>query len=189
MVLIMERWFPIETKRLLLREYALTDEADVHEYASDALVPRYDSWGPNTPADTHEHFGRRMAEQRKWPRDDVTLVAELRREAKVIGSVRLWAVDEGNRTAEIGYTFNRRYWNNGYATEAASALLERAFRAMKMHRVIATCDARNVGSWQVMEKIRMRREGHFLRDKLQKGEWRDTYLYAILGDEWMERQA
>lgn len=57
---------------------------------------------------------------------DVTLVAQLRTEHKVIGSVRLWTADAANRTAEIGYTFNRRYWSNGYATEAASALLERA---------------------------------------------------------------
>lgn len=183
----MERWFPVETKRLLLREYVLADEADVHEYAGDPLVSRYDTWGPNTPDDTHEHLNRRMAEQREWPRDDVTLVAQLRREGKVVGSVRLWTVDEANRTAEIGYTFNRRYWNNGYATEAASAFLECAFRTLKMRRVIATCDTRNVGSRRVMKKIGMRREGRFLRDKLQKGEWRDTFLYAILADEWMGR--
>ncbi|HET9096054.1 MAG TPA: GNAT family N-acetyltransferase [Candidatus Baltobacteraceae bacterium] len=142
----MERWFPIETKRLRLREYVPTDEANVHEYACDPLVARYDSWGPNTAAQTHEHFSRRMAEQRKWPRADVTLVAELRREAKVIGSVRLWTVDEANRTAEIGYTFNRRYWNNGFATEAAAPLLDRAFHSLRMHRVIGTCDTRNAGS-------------------------------------------
>lgn len=184
----MERWFPVETQRLLLREYAPADEADVHEYASDPLVPQYDSWGPNSAAQTHEHLRRRIAEQRNWPREDVTLVAQLRHEAKVIGSVRLWTVDKANRTAEIGYTFNRGYWNNGYATEAASALLERAFHALNMHRIIATCDTRNVGSWRVMEKVGMRREGHFLCDKLQKGEWRDSFFYAVLGNEWAEHR-
>jgi RimJ/RimL family protein N-acetyltransferase len=119
-----------------------------------------------------------------WPRDDVTLVADLRENRKVIGSARMWIVDEPNRIAEIGYTFNRRYWNNGYATEAASALLQRAFTVLNVHRVVATCDTRNVGSRRVMEKLGMRREAHFLRDRLQKGEWRDTYLYAILYDEW-----
>ncbi|MGZ3548939.1 MAG: GNAT family N-acetyltransferase [Vulcanimicrobiaceae bacterium] len=183
---VIERWFPIETEGLLLREFTLADEMDVHEFASDPLVPRYDNWGPNTPDETHEFLSRKMAEQQNWPRNDVTLAADLRHERKVIGSVRLWIVDEANRIGEIGYTFNRRYWNNGYATEAASALLGRAILALNMHRVIATCDTRNVGSWHVMEKIGMRREGHFLRDKLQKGEWRDTYLYAILAEEWLE---
>jgi len=39
----MERWFPIFTERLILREYTLADEDDIYEYASDPLVPQYDS--------------------------------------------------------------------------------------------------------------------------------------------------
>jgi [ribosomal protein S5]-alanine N-acetyltransferase len=185
----MERWFPIATTRLLLREFDPSDEADLHEYASDPAVPRYDFWRACTAEETHERLTRHIAEQAQWPRDDVTLAAQLRQEGKVIGSVRLWIGDAENSTAEIGYTFNRRYWNSGYATEAASALLERAFVALKAHRVVATCDTRNTRSWRVMEKIGMRREAHFLRDKLQKGEWRDTFLYAILADEWSAQRS
>ncbi|MGZ3575284.1 MAG: hypothetical protein ACXVA3_08390 [Vulcanimicrobiaceae bacterium] len=32
---------------------------DVHEFASDPLVPRYDNWGPNTPDETHEFLSRK----------------------------------------------------------------------------------------------------------------------------------
>lgn len=184
-----ERWFPIETERLLLREYTVDDEAAVHEFASDPLVPRYDSWGPNTARQTREHMLRHIEEQRIWPRDDVSLVAQLRTERKVIGSVRLWVVDTENRCAELGYTFNRSYWRNGFATEAASALLAVAFRELNLHRVAATCDTRNTGSWRLMEKIGMRREGHFMRDKFQKGEWRDSFLYAMLDEDWRFRYA
>jgi RimJ/RimL family protein N-acetyltransferase len=180
----MDRWFPVKTQRLLLRELRPSDEEHIHEYASDPLVPRYDAWGPNTAEATHEVLHRWIAQQQKWPRDDVHLGAELVQERKLIGSVRLWVTDEANRIAEIGYTFNRNYWRCGYATEAASALLKCAFRELNMHRVIAACDTRNVASWRVMEKIGMRREAYFLRDKMQKGEWRDSYLYAILTDEY-----
>lgn len=179
----MDRWFPVTTERLILREFQPADEADIHEYASDPLVPRFDSWGPNTPQQTHDALKRWLTAQKVWPRDDVHLGAELQRERQLIGSVRLWTVDPANATAEIGYSFNRQYWNNGYATEAASALLNEAFITLKMHRVIATCDTRNVASWRVMEKIGMRREAEFRRDKLQKGEWRNSYLYAILAEE------
>ena len=182
-----DRWFPIETERLTLREYAPSDEAAVHEFASDPLVPRYDAWGPNTPQQTHEHILRHMREQDVWPREDVTLAAQLRAQPKVIGSVRLWIVDMENRCAEIGYTFNRLYWGNGFATEAASALLSVAFEVLNLHRVVATCDTRNTGSWRVMEKIGMRREAHFVRDKFQKNEWRDSYGYAMLDEEWRLR--
>jgi RimJ/RimL family protein N-acetyltransferase len=37
----------------------------------------------------------------------------------------------------------------------------------------------------VMEKLGMRREANFHKDVLQKGEWRDSYLYAILAEEWL----
>jgi [ribosomal protein S5]-alanine N-acetyltransferase len=180
----MERWFPIETERLLLREFTASDEAGVHEYACDPRVSQYDSWGPNTREITHEVLSQGLVKQKQWPRDDVTLAAELQTIHKVIGGVRLWIVDRANATAELGYTFNRSFWNNGYATEAAQAVLDRAFGVLKLHRVCATCDTRNAASWRVMEKLGMRREGHFLRDRLQRGEWRDTYLYAILAQEW-----
>jgi len=182
-----ERWFPIETERLLLREFVRTDESDLHEFAADPVVSRYDVWGPNTREVSHGVVQRRLLEQKSWPRDDVTLAAELRHESKLIGSVRLWKIDQENRTVEIGYSFNSRYWNMGYGTESASALLDAAFRVLEMHRVIATCDTRNVGSWRVMEKVGMRREGHFVKDKFQKGEWRDSFRYAILADEWRLR--
>jgi [ribosomal protein S5]-alanine N-acetyltransferase len=180
----LERWFPIETDRLFLREFVLSDEADIHEYASDPLVPRYENWGPNTPDETHAFLLERIKEQQAWPRDEVYLAIELRRARKVIGNIRLRITSAQNQSAEFGYAFNRSYWNNGYATEAAAAVLANAFAALKLNRVSATCDARNIRSWRVMEKLGMRREGHFLQDRWQRGEWRDSYLYAILAREW-----
>ena len=54
-----------------------------------------------------------------------------------------------------------------------------------MHRVTATCFVDNVASWRVMEKLDMRREMHTTRDALLRtGEWADTYMYAILAEEW-----
>ena len=38
-----------------------------------------------------------------------------------------------------------------------------------------------------MEKLGMRREALFKKDVLQKGEWRDSYLYAVLAEEWNDR--
>ena len=52
------------------------------------------------------------------------------------------------------------------------------------HRIYATCRPPNVASWRVMEKLGMRREGHLVQHRLIKGRWQDSYLYAILDDEW-----
>jgi hypothetical protein len=53
-----------------------------------------------------------------------------------------------------------------------------------MHRIIGRIDARNTGSSAVLEKLGMRREAHFVRNEIVKGEWTDEVVYAILADEW-----
>jgi RimJ/RimL family protein N-acetyltransferase len=177
-------WFPIATERLTLREFYHDDEEAIHEYGGDPMVSIYTDWGPNTPAQTRDHLAMVLRQQLTWPRSDVSLAVELRAESKVIGSASLWLTDQENRTASFGYAFNQRYWKKGYATEASMALVRVAFDTLKLHRVFATCDARNVASWRVMEKLGMRREAEFRKDVFQKGEWRDSYLYAILEAEW-----
>jgi len=102
----------------------------------------------------------------------------------VIGSVGLHPNDEANRTMETGYCLRRDAWGRGFAVEAARALVDAAFGQLGVHRVIATCDARNLASARVMEKVGKRREGHFRRDREIKGCWRDTLLYAVLADDW-----
>ena len=72
----------------------------------------------------------------------------------------------------------------GYATEASEALLAFGFDKLELHRVIATCDVGNASSARVLEKIGMRREAQFREDAWIRGVWRDSYLYAILEEEW-----
>lgn len=179
----MEKWFPIRTARLVLREFRESDESDLHEYGGNLEVSKYVVWGPNTPEDTRHVLNHRIEKQRIWPRNEVDLAIELCNEEKVIGSVSLVIQCDDDRIASFGYAVNRRYWGQGYATEAADAFLSRAFQELGLHRVWATCDVRNVASWRVMEKVGMKREGAFRRDVFQKGEWRDSYLYARLDGE------
>ena len=178
-------WFPIRTARLLLRELVEGDFDDVHEYAADPAVARFMDWGPNAVEETVEFMHRKRAEQAQWPRDEVTLAIEHLADGRVIGSVRLAVGDRGNLTGDFGYSLNSAYWRQGYATEAARAVVDTGFRVLGLHRIWAECDTENAGSWGVMEKLGMRREAHFRDGKLIKGAWRDRYLYAVLADEWI----
>jgi ribosomal-protein-alanine N-acetyltransferase len=180
----MDRWFPLETERLLLRAIRADDETAVHEYASDPEVVRLMIWGPNTREATREFLFRALAARTQWPRPNVGLAIELKSERRMIGSIELRINDEANRTADLGYVLNRKYWGHGYMTESARAVLNVAFNELKLHRIWATCHAQNRASYRVMEKLGMRREGLFLKNAMEKGEWRDTYLYAILAEEW-----
>jgi RimJ/RimL family protein N-acetyltransferase len=93
------------------------------------------------------------------------------------------------RTYEIGWTIHPAYQRQGYATEAAAALLHYGFAEMKLHRIIATCQPENVASYRVMEKIGMRREGHF-QQCIYRGDdqWWDEYFYAMLAQEWFKSE-
>jgi RimJ/RimL family protein N-acetyltransferase len=177
-------WFPLRTERLLLREFAPADFDDVHAYAEDPEVCRFMDWGPNTAAATREYMDCKRSEQAQWPRDEVTLAIEHVADRRVIGSIRLAVSDRANLTGDFGYSINRSYWRQGHTTEAARALLDVGFRTIGLHRIWAECDIENVGSWGVMRKLGMRREGEFRDGRRVKGRWRDRYLYAILADEW-----
>jgi RimJ/RimL family protein N-acetyltransferase len=180
----MDRWFPIVTPRLCLREFRATDEADIHAYASDPEVARFMSWGPNTPPETRAVLDSWLAEQRHWPRSSVTLAIELTAERRLIGGIRLDERDALHRTADFGYTLTRAYWGRGLATEAARALLDTDFRSLGLHRAWETCDTRNIASRRVLEKLGLRPEAEFRRDTIRRGAWADSYLYAILAEEW-----
>ena len=141
-------------------------------------------WGPNTPQDTRDAVARAVADQAVSPRTDYGLAIELLATGRVMGSIALHWRDRPNRTAEMGYCLHRDLWGQGVVSEAARALLGAGFRHLELHRVYATCDVRNAGSYGVMETIGMRREGCLRRDRQVKGAWRDTYLYAILAEEF-----
>jgi [ribosomal protein S5]-alanine N-acetyltransferase len=168
----------IETERLFLREFRDSDLADIQEYASDPEVVRYLTWGPNTLEQTQQFLSNVQA-----TRPEHGFAIELKQEKRVVGACRLTVKDQLNRSGDIGYVLNRRYWGRGYIPEAAGALLEFGFGELKMHRIWARCDTLNLASARVMEKIGMRREAHLLQDVFEKGIWRDSYIYAILESE------
>ena len=138
----MTPWFPLETERLLLRDFRPEDEAGIYEYASDPEVVRFADWGPSDLTTIRGNLHRRLEDQERWPRDSIEVAVELCTEVRLIGIMRVTVLDHTNRTADFGYTFNRRYWRNGYATEGTRALLNLAFSKLGLHRMWATCDVR-----------------------------------------------
>ena len=177
-------WLPLATPRLILREFRDSDLDAVHAYGSDPEVSRFMVWGPHTPEDSRAFLDRVLEGQTTWPRPNVSAAVELADSGRLIGAVELRVIDPDNRGGEFGYTFARDAWGQGYGPEAASALLRQGFEALGLNRIRATCDARNRKSWRAMEKLGLRREATFRKDVRVKGRWRDTYLYAVLREEW-----
>ena len=170
----------IETDRLILREFNPGDFQEVHKYASDVEVCRYSDWGPNKLEDTKAFIEEVVKVQGNNPRNQFTLAIVVKETNVLIGACNL--IRNGSQ-AEIGYSINRDYWGFGFATESAKAMLNLGFKELKLHRIYATCRPTNVGSFRVLEKIGMRREGHSREDRFFKGKWHDSFLYAILRSE------
>ena len=171
--------FPtFETARLRLRPFRPGDWQALHAYARDpaamAFVP---------PGALSAEQARAFAERHSGAEAEAAAV-ELVADQRLIGHLIFhpWFAP---RTFEIGWAFDPRHHGRGYASEAARALVAYGFGTLGLHRIIATCQPENPASYRVMEKIGMRREGHFrqciARDD---GSWWDELFYAILREEW-----
>ncbi|NJM07112.1 GNAT family N-acetyltransferase [Candidatus Gracilibacteria bacterium] len=93
-----------------------------------------------------------------------------------------------DRQGELGYTLAREHQGYGFGTEMVLALIRYAFVDLALHRVIALTDRENIRSAALMERVGMRREGHFRQSFFNKGSWRDEYQYALLHSEWLALQ-
>jgi RimJ/RimL family protein N-acetyltransferase len=100
-----------------------------------------------------------------------------------IGVIGLGLTREHSR-AELGYWIGKPYWNRGYATEAARAVLRYGFEVLGLNRVWAHHFARNPASGRVLEKIGMKCEGTRRQHVLKWGVFEDIVEHSILRSEF-----
>ena len=180
----MEALMQIESERLLLREFSLSDWPAVNAYTSDPEVVKYMAFGPTTEAETREHLAQCLATAAEQPRRIYELAVVLRSKDHLIGTATIALHPHERRHASFSYLVHPQYWGQGYATEAMRTLINFGFRDLLLHRLEDTADARNQASVRVMEKLGMRREGHLRETIWKDGQWYDEYIYAILAHEW-----
>ncbi len=174
----------LETERLTLREFKKSDCPAIHKYGTDPETVKYMPWGPNTLQDTKDFLQRVISHQQENPRRVYNFALIQHINHKLIGACAISIRNVEFREGEIGYVLNRQYWNQGYMTEAAHRMLGFGFQELALHRISATCDPANIGSYRVMEKVGMQREGYLREHLWMKGRWRDSLLYSILDREW-----
>jgi RimJ/RimL family protein N-acetyltransferase len=176
----------LTTERIILREMEEKDFVAVHAYASQEKVCQYQPWGPNTEQETVSFIKEVLVDAKKEPRNRFVFAIALQESGEVIGAGELNRRDHTNRAGEIGYIVNPTYWRLGIATEVAKLLIGYGFNELKLHRVFATCDPRNTASSRILEKVGMSKEGLLRDDLWMKDGWRDSLLYSILEQEWVE---
>jgi RimJ/RimL family protein N-acetyltransferase len=194
----------IDTARLRLRPVAVADAPALFAIFSDPVVMRYWSTPPWTaPAQAEEMVRRESAGAAGG--SSVRLAVLLQagggavpdgrpvpgpvpgpaprpapRPGELIGTVSLFALDLGNRRAEIGYALHRSVWGHGYAAEAVTGVVDHAFCELGLNRLEADIDPRNEASARLLERLGFRREGLLRERWIVAGVVSDSALYGLL---------
>ncbi|MBC8138663.1 MAG: GNAT family N-acetyltransferase [Fibrella sp.] len=174
------------TERLRLCDFAEHDAAGLLAIFSDPLTVEFTEWEPfKTIADAEWLIEWARTAAGQDPRTVFAWAIHWRdaENTPLLGIATLTIRDLPLGQGDIGYILDRSVWGRGVATEAARALLDFAFRQLRLHRVTGSCCPENIGSVRVLEKIGMRREGCLVKNIREKGQWRDTVIFALLESE------
>jgi RimJ/RimL family protein N-acetyltransferase len=174
----------LETTRLRLRHFGDSDLLAFMAYRNDPEVARYQSWESMNEPEARAFIQEQKEIQPGIPGQGFQIAIELKETGELIGDCYFITNELDNHQAEIGFSLSRAYQRKGFATEAVSCFIHYAFLTFNLHRIIAITDCENRASVALLERLGMRREGHFLKNIWFKGKWGDEYLYAMLEEEW-----
>jgi len=176
----------IITERLIIRRFKEADWEDLYEYLSKEEVVRFEPYDIRSEIECKQEAASRSKNKAFW-------AVCLRDSNKLIGNIYFQQLEpEKFLTWEIGYVFNPVYWHKGYATEATRRIMQYGFEELGVRRIIAKCNPLNTASPKLLERLGMRREGHFKKPAYfketaeGKAIWHDCYQYAMLEEEWFD---
>jgi [ribosomal protein S5]-alanine N-acetyltransferase len=170
----------VETERLFIREHLPNDWSDLFEYLS---LPETYTFEPGDPISIDQ--SKNISIERS--KGNIFLPVVLKLNNKMIGHLYFNQIEPKEFLSwEIGYIFNPKYHNNGYATESVIAIIKYGFEQLHAHKIVAHCNPKNIPSYKVLEKAGMQREGYFKekaffrKDKNNNPIWHDCVSYGIL---------
>jgi ribosomal-protein-alanine N-acetyltransferase len=180
-------WQPptLTTTRLVLRPFTPRDANALFRVASNPNVTQYTLWSTHRTLDDSEMFitsyARGQYQQRVPEPLAICPNSDLN---EIMGAVGcFWAARE-HQSMELGYWVGEPWWGQGFAGEAARALVTYVFEEYLVQRVQAHCVVQNDASARVLEKLGFQFEGIARSAALLHGTFFDVKRYAILRDEW-----
>lgn len=176
----------ILTPRLTLRPVRMTDAEDLYEYSRDSEVARHVLWDAHRSIHQTRDYIRYLIRQYRSGAPSSFAIA-LRDTGKVIGTIGFMWVQTENRSAEVGYSLSRAYWNQGYMSEALKAVIEFGFLKLNLNRIEAQHECDNPASGRVMAHAGMTHEGTLRQRLYNKGRFVDVDLYAILRSDFLQK--
>ncbi|KFF09045.1 GNAT family N-acetyltransferase [Chryseobacterium luteum] len=169
--------FPgIETERLILSQLKEEDVPFVTEYLQNKIFSDLTSNIPYPYTKEHAELWVRMSRESFESNTGYTFAVR-NKEGRIIGAIGLH--DREDDKAELGYWMGKPFWNKGYITEAAVALIDFGFRELKFNKIYATYFLHNPASGRIMEKIGMQKEALLKQHLKKEGEYFDIMMYSV----------
>lgn len=178
----MEEYPTIQTERLLLRPFSKADALAVQRLAGEKDVA---STTLNIPHPYPDGLAEEWIDthQERFQRGESLVFAVVRSvDGTLIGTMSL-RVDQRHARGELAYWIGKPYWNSGYCTEAARAMVRYAFEKLGLVRVFARHLRSNPASGRVMQKVGMVYEGTLRKHVRKWGQFEDLELYGMLREE------
>jgi RimJ/RimL family protein N-acetyltransferase len=145
--------FPLYTKRLVIRPLRVADAEPAYKFMDlDKDVSRF----INRAASLKQKMERfeKLVHGYRFENYGYFAIAPLKSEEQIIGWVGLTPL-EGHSYTQLLYGLAKNCWRQGYASEAAAAMVHYAFRRMRLEELVAVVNPENGASRKVIEKIGM----------------------------------
>ncbi|MGN1201490.1 MAG: GNAT family N-acetyltransferase [Candidatus Caccovivens sp.] len=168
----------LETKRLVLRYFEMTDCEDVTKFCQDEMMTKYLPLpSPYHLSDAESWISGQKERREKGTTYDFAIIDK--ETNKLIGSISLM-INKSNNFAEIGYWLAPAHWRKGLTTEACKKIIEFAFDNLKLHKVFAKHYIENPASGKVMEKSGLHYVATLQDHALKDGKYHDVKLYELI---------
>lgn len=173
----MEVPLKIETERLILSPLKESDIPLITEYLQEKIISDNTSHIPYPYSESDARTWLKMSDGALTAKTGYTFAIR-EKEGKIIGAIGLH--DRGDDKAELGYWIAVPFWNKGYATEAASAILNFGIKELKFHKIYATHFIHNPASGKIMEKIGMQKEAVLKHHMKKEEQYLDIQMYSLI---------
>jgi ribosomal-protein-alanine N-acetyltransferase len=180
----------LKTKRLILRQPRKSDWKDVVDGINEYDVARmlFSTPFPYNKKDADNFIAKKIKQWKEKPQKDYQFFLELKSNKKVIGAMGLSKIDYQSGVAETGSWINKKYWRNGYITEAKTAVNDFAFNKIKLRRLFSSVFKDNKASNATQKKMGYKLEGTQRKAKkdLALGKIHDVNMYGLLKEDWVK---
>lgn len=167
------------TKRLILRPWNDYDALDLFDLAKEPEIGFWCGWEP------HKHIRDSLFALHNFLEAKETYAVCLKENGEIVGSIGLIGNDKIDNEYELGFWIGKPFWDNGYATEAANAVIKHAFEDLNANIIWCGYYDGNERSKHVQENLGFEYH-HFCENTevVQLGIIRRSHINVLTKEKW-----